>query len=87
MIKDLVIVGDGTLVDGLYRLSLHPLFGHSFLTMHKSVGTKRKFMNEKSSMLWHRRLGHISIERINRFVNDGVLNGQKYWYLYGLHKG
>jgi hypothetical protein len=25
-------------------------------------------------MLWHRRLGHISVERINRLINDGVVN-------------
>jgi len=25
-------------------------------------------------MLWHRRLGHISKERIKRLVNDGVLS-------------
>ena len=25
-------------------------------------------------MLWHQRLGHISIERIKRLVNDGVLS-------------
>ena len=31
-------------------------------------------MNENSSMLWHRRLGHISIERIKRLVNDEVLS-------------
>ena len=24
-------------------------------------------------MLWHMRLGHISIDRIKRLVNDGVL--------------
>ena len=24
-------------------------------------------------MLWHKRLGHISIERIKRLINDGVL--------------
>ncbi|KAL0320291.1 UNVERIFIED_CONTAM: Retrovirus-related Pol polyprotein from transposon TNT 1-94 [Sesamum radiatum] len=30
-------------------------------------------MNENSSILWHRRLGHISIERIKKLVNDGVL--------------
>eukprot|EP00253_Pinus_taeda_P031110 PITA_31110 len=29
---------------------------------------------EDSSKLWHRRLGHISIERIKRLVNEGVLN-------------
>ena len=25
-------------------------------------------------MLWHRRLGHISIERIKKLVNDGILS-------------
>ena len=30
-------------------------------------------MNEESSLLWHRRLGHISIQRIKRIVNEGVL--------------
>ena len=43
-------------------------------TMHVHTGTKRCIMNEDSSMLWHRRLGHISIQRIKRLVNDGVLN-------------
>lgn len=28
---------------------------------------------ENSSKLWLRRLGHISIERMKRLVNDGVL--------------
>ena len=31
-------------------------------------------MNEESSSLWHRRLGHISIQRIKRLVNEGVLS-------------
>ena len=31
-------------------------------------------MNEDSSMLWHRRLGHIFIQRIKRLANDEVLN-------------
>ena len=25
-------------------------------------------------MLWHRRLGHIPIERMKKLVNDGVLS-------------
>lgn len=29
-------------------------------------------------MLWHRRLGHISIERIKKLVNDGVLSTLDY---------
>ena len=31
-------------------------------------------MNEDSSILWHQRLGHISIDRIKRLVNEKVLN-------------
>jgi len=30
-------------------------------------------MNENSALLWYRRLIHISIKRIKRLVNDGVL--------------
>ena len=41
--------------------------------MHANVGIKRSLINENSSMLWHRRLGHISIERIKGLVKDGVL--------------
>ena len=42
--------------------------------MHVSVGLKLCIVNEESSMSWHRRLGHISIERIKRLVNEGVLS-------------
>ncbi|XP_068649578.1 GDSL esterase/lipase At5g41890 [Aristolochia californica] len=46
----------------------------SLTTMHGiNVGIKRSVKNEKSFMLWHRRLGHIFIDRIKRLVNDGVL--------------
>ena len=31
-------------------------------------------MNEESSLLWHMRLGYISIKRIKRLVNEGVLS-------------
>ena len=31
-------------------------------------------MNEEFSLLWHRRLGHISIQRIKRLINEGVLS-------------
>ena len=31
-------------------------------------------MDENSFIFWHRRLGHIFIERIKRLVNDEVLN-------------
>ena len=41
--------------------------------MHGNVDIKCSVINEKSSTLWHKRLGHIFIERIKRLVNDEVL--------------
>ncbi|CAL9085653.1 unnamed protein product, partial [Musa textilis] len=38
-----------------------------------TVGLKRSFNNERSSTLWHRRLGHISKERIERLVKNNIL--------------
>ncbi|KAL6321459.1 hypothetical protein AAG906_016558 [Vitis piasezkii] len=35
---------------------------------------KRKLTNENSSMLWHRRLGHISNQRIQRLVSERILD-------------
>ena len=72
--KDNVLVGDGILDDGLFKLHLNFILDCSLTTVHgNNVGIKRGVINEKSSMLWHRRLGHISIDRIKRLVNDGVL--------------
>lgn len=65
-------VGNGILSDGLYRINLQ--IESIYSSMHVQTGTKRCNINENSSMLWHRRLGHISIERIKRLVKDGVLN-------------
>ncbi|KAL4304232.1 hypothetical protein GQ457_10G014510 [Hibiscus cannabinus] len=66
------IIGNGVLCDGLYSIDLQNNATHN--VMHIQTGTKRCVINEDSSTLWHRRLGHISIERIKRLVNDGVLN-------------
>lgn len=66
------LVGYSTLSDGLFSLNLQNNFTHNII--HVQARTKRCVMNEDSSILWHRRLGHISIDRIKRLVNDGVLN-------------
>ena len=46
--------------------------------MNVHIGTKTCNINEDSSMLWHRRLGHISIYRIKRLVKYGVLSTLDY---------
>ncbi|KAA8523978.1 hypothetical protein F0562_010591 [Nyssa sinensis] len=66
------IVGVGTLCDGLFGINLQNDATHN--AMHVHTGIKRCVVNEDSSTLWHRRLGHISIEHIKRLVNDGVLS-------------
>ena len=73
LIKDNIVVGDGILDNGLFKLNLNPSFNHNLTTMHGNVDIKCGVINEKSSTLWHKRLCHISIERIKRLANDGVL--------------
>ena len=41
--------------------------------LSKSCGIKRR-LNENSAMLWCKRLGHISKQRIQRLVSDGILD-------------
>ena len=66
------VIGHGALFDGLFHIQLHN--DATYNSMHVTAGLKRCVRNEESSMLWHRRLGHISIERMKKFVNDGVLS-------------
>uniref|UniRef100_A0A1J3K4I8 Retrovirus-related Pol polyprotein from transposon TNT 1-94 n=2 Tax=Noccaea caerulescens TaxID=107243 RepID=A0A1J3K4I8_NOCCA len=66
-------IGSGIMVDGLYKLKLadQPLETH--LTLQDNRGVKRKTCDIDSYFLWHKRLGHISSERIKRLVKDGVI--------------
>ena len=66
------LVGNGTLFNGLFSINLQNDTINN--TMHVHTSTKRCVMNEDSFMLWHRRLGHISIQRIKRLVNDGAFS-------------
>ena len=65
-------VGNGILSYGLYHLGLQNYI--TYISMHVQTGIKRCNINDNSSMLWHQKLGHISIEKIKRLVKDGVLN-------------
>jgi len=65
-----MIVGHDILCDGLYKLTLNHEFAQSLVTLHSNIGLKRGLINEKSSILWHRRLGHISKDRIERLGEE-----------------
>ena len=73
LFKNLSIVGSGTLCDGLYKLKLNNHFAETLMILHPKVRTKRSLITEMSSFLWHKRLGHIFKERIQRLVKDGIL--------------
>jgi len=64
----------GTLYDGLYKLNLDNLYVETLMTSHLNVGTKRSLVNECSAFLWHKRLGHISKERMERLVKNEILS-------------
>ena len=67
------IIGNGVLNGGLFKINLSNTIPYNLMATQENASIKRCIMNEKSSKLWHRRLGHISVERIKRLVNDGVL--------------
>ena len=66
------VIGYGAFSDGLFHIQLHN--DVTYNSMHVTAGLKRCVMNEESFMLWHRRLEHISIKRMKKLVNDGVLS-------------
>jgi len=59
--RDNNFIGGRTKIDSLLN---------SYLSLHTDVGIKRSLVDENSALLWHRRLEHISIERIKRLVSD-----------------
>ena len=66
------VIGSSTLSDGLS--SVHLQDNNAYNSLSLSTRITRNVMNEESSLLWHRRLGYISIQRIKRLVNEGILN-------------
>ena len=61
------------MVYNLHKLDINVL--HINESLHASnFGTKRKLTDEYSSMLWHKRLGRISKQRMQRLVSEGILD-------------
>ena len=53
------VIGTGSLIDKLYKLNMQS--PNTNLIMNATIiVSKRKLNNEKSSMLWHKGMGHIS---------------------------
>ena len=74
------VVGNGILFDGLYKLYLDCDKISSSLNVENSI-SKRSKIREKSYLLWHGCLGHISKERVERLIRDDILTSLIFNYL------
>ena len=75
------MIGNETLCGNLYRLELYSLLFFS-PTVNTVSSTKRLKLNEKSYILWHKRLGRISKQRIKRLIKDEILSDLDFSYFY-----
>ena len=60
-------------MDGLYKLKLDVNFLHPRCVFIRILEFKRIMANENSAYLWHKRLGHISKERLQRLEKNAIL--------------
>ncbi|RXY49384.1 hypothetical protein DD573_30000 [Klebsiella pneumoniae] len=54
-------------------MEIDSLYAETVLTLHHNVGTKHSLVNEQSTFLWHKRLGHISRERMEILIKNEIL--------------
>ena len=65
------MISISSLVGNLYKLDIY--VSHINESLHTSnCGIKLKLTYDNSSMLWHKDLGHISKQRIQRLVSKGI---------------
>ena len=68
------MIGNGILCGNLYKLELCVLpYVSATLTVNTASSSKCLRLNEKYSTLWHKHLGHISRQRIEKLIKDGIL--------------
>ena len=67
------LIGSKIHMDGLYKLKLDVNFSTSLMCVHLNIGINRSMKNENSTYLWHKCLGHISKERLQRLVKYEIL--------------
>ena len=78
--KDSVQLGSGVIMNDYLQLNCSPaqqeilLVENTDTSSNTLTGVKRTKCDEKSAYLWHRRLGHISKERLKTLVKNNILN-------------
>ena len=74
MYKDSLLISIGVLCGNLYILQLSALpFVSAILTVNTANSSKHLRLNEKSSTLWHKHLGHFFRQRMERVIKDEIL--------------
>lgn len=73
---DSILVGHATLCDGLFILTV----SHECNFSSSCNPRKRKRDLNTSFSLWHKRLGHISNDRIHRLVHNNILHNLDFSY-------
>lgn len=61
LFKDNHLIGTVILCDCLYKLKLNGLYSENALNLHHNVATKRSLVDECSTFLWHKCLGHNEV--------------------------
>src|SRR3954463_3240498 len=67
------VIGTGTLVGKLYKLDTTTFIDNEGL-FSSNLGTKRRLTNENTAIIWPKRLGHISKQRIQRLMSEGIID-------------
>ena len=75
-IRNSELVGSDTLYDGLYMIYLfsHTIESSSNAHVMNVVSSNHAGVDENSYMLWYKRLCHISKQRMERLIKDGILH-------------
>ena len=73
IMKNSMNIGSAYMCDGLYRLKTKFQIQESHSIENTMIGNKRGLKDDQSYLLWHRRLGHISKERVQRLVKERIL--------------
>ena len=66
-----LFIGSSILVDNLFRITPKSLLS---IVENNHVSLKRKVHSTNQTYLWHLRLGHINLNRIQRLVKFGTLH-------------
>ena len=70
----IIFYGHAPMVNGLFLMNLERNATH----IHSVEAKRYKFNNDRSTYLWHCRLGHIGLKYMKKLHADGLLESLDY---------